>query len=1159
MTAETPRISAIPLRQHILVVVVAPIVLLIAMGGMLAWQVERMSTASDWVAHTHSVIGKLFELRNRIAEQESGLRGYLMTGDRAQLAPFQQGATEVPIQALIDLTADNPVQTNRLTDLRAEVTSWRAKAQVAIDAPDWKLQRDDLPALVVRTQTLAQARKLIEAGVTQESDLLFEREKVSTDTDQLAKILFVVLIALAAIGVASISWRQIGTVSTAFAQLVSDERASRAMSARWEWIRRGQAQISSASIGERSTELTAAAALGAVVAHTQAAVGALYRVQGAQLVRIAGHALAPEGSPAVLAAHGGQLGQALADRQPRRVRGLEGTQLRIAAGVGSREPAEIVIAPAIVDDRAIGVLELGFTGAADERIEDLLASVMTTIATAIRGAEQRTRLQELLEETQRQGEELQAQHEELRVTNEELEAQGSALREAGRRQEAAQHELEAANANLEEQTAELEAQKDEMLAAQHRLEERARELAQASQYKSEFLAKMSHELRTPLNSSLILARLLGDNSSGNLTPEQVKFANTIHAAGNDLLVLINDILDLAKIEAGKLELRTGQVHLARIRDQMLREFEPLARSRGLGFTVDIGPGVPEGMITDEQRLVQVLRNLASNACKFTEKGAVTIAIGADGDRITYAVRDTGIGIPRDHLERVFEAFHQVDGSVSRRHGGTGLGLAISRELAALLGGTLDMTSTVGAGTTFTLSIPREIRTGAITVATPGHTPLQTTGILPTYGDGAPVPPAHRRSSNTPPPVGAMVEALGGDDRERLDRGRRTLLVIEDDPAFAGILRDLGREMGFQVLLAGTADEGIAMALRYVPDGVLLDMQLPDHSGLSVLERLKRQPATRHIPVHVCSVDDHVQRSMELGAIGYLMKPAKREELAAAIHRIEDRTNKHVRHLLIVEDDPTQAEALTALLGGAGVAIDAVPTIAGALAKLKVTQYDCVVMDLKLPDGTGMELLDKMAHLDGVAFPPVIVHTGKDLSDAEEAQLRGFSSSIIVKGAKSADRLVDEVTLFLHQVEADLPPERQRLLRQARDREALFEGRRVLIVEDDVRNVFALSSVLEPKGLDLKIARNGREALEMLAKHPIDMVLMDVMMPEMDGIEATKQIRQKPGFSRLPIIALTAKAMADDRAACLDAGANDYLAKPINVDMLLSLMRVWMPR
>jgi CheY-like chemotaxis protein len=764
-------------------------------------------------------------------------------------------------------------------------------------------------------------------------------------------------------------------------------------------------------------------------------------------------------------------------------------------------------------------------------------------------------MQELLEETQRQGEELQAQHEELTVTNEELQTQGNQLREVGARREQAQQELEAANANLEEQTAELEAGREEMIATQHQLEERARELADASRYKSEFLAKMSHELRTPLNSSLILARLLGDNPAGNLTEEQVKFANTIHAAGNDLLVLINDILDLSKIEAGKLELRTGQVHTSRIRDTLLREFEAVAKSRALAFHVDLAPGAPDAMRTDEQRLIQVLRNLVSNACKFTERGEVAVTIAPEGERVTFAVRDTGIGIPRDHLERVFDAFHQVDGSVSRKHGGTGLGLAISRELAALLGGTLEVTSAVGAGTTFTLAIPREI--SGPPAAAPGAQ-AAAAGLHPVS-----IPPplgalSHRRVHATPPPISDLVANLGGDDRDRLDRGRRTLLVIEDDLDFAAILRDLGRELGYQVLIAVAADEGVAMALRYVPDGILLDVRLPDHSGLSVLERLKRQPATRHIPVHVCSVDDHAQRSLELGAIGYLLKPAKREELAAAIRRIEDRTSKRVRHLLIVEDDAVQAEALTKLLGGEGVAIDSDATIAGALAKLKQTAYDCVVMDLRLADGTGFDLLDRMAQLDGIAFPPVIVHTGKELSEAEEEQLRGFSSSIIVKGARSADRLVDEVTLFLHQVEADLPPERQRLLRQVRDREALFEGRKVLIVEDDVRNVFALSSVLEPRGLDVTIARNGREALDALARNPdIDLVLMDIMMPEMDGLTAMGEIRKLSEHARLPIIALTAKAMASDRQKCLEAGADDYISKPIDVDKLVSLCRVWL--
>jgi CheY-like chemotaxis protein len=530
---------------------------------------------------------------------------------------------------------------------------------------------------------------------------------------------------------------------------------------------------------------------------------------------------------------------------------------------------------------------------------------------------------------------------------------------------------------------------------------------------------------------------------------------------------------------------------------------------------------------------------------------VAVAVVSEGSRVRFDVRDTGIGIPVEHVDRVFDAFHQVDGGVARKHGGTGLGLAISRDLATLLGGTLTLKSSVGQGTVFSLLIPVNAPAAA---PPPAPSNLRATGMQRVQ---APAPVARTRKA-----TGRQTIVSGGtsDDRDKLDRQKRTLLVIEDDATFAQLLVDLGRELGFQALSAPTADEGVALALEHHPDGILLDVNLPDHSGLTVLERIKRQPLIRHIPVHMISGTDHAQRALELGAIGYLMKPANRDSLVQAIKRIEERTSQTVRRLLIVEDDAVQADALTHLLGGADIEITSTDKVSEALTHLSKTTFDCVVMDLRLTDGTGFELLEKMTADERITFPPVIVHTGKDLSDEEESKLRGYSSSIIVKGARSPERLLDEVALFLHQVEAEMPPDRQRILREVRSRESIFEGKRVLVVEDDVRNVFALTSILEPRGLSVTIARNGREALEQLDKGAVDLVLMDIMMPEMDGLEATKRIRQrKDGMERLPIIALTAKAMADDRQACLDAGANDYLAKPIDIDMLLSLLRVWMPR
>jgi CheY-like chemotaxis protein/CHASE3 domain sensor protein len=1128
------------------VAVVAPVISLLVLGAVLAWQITRMSASAELVTHTNEVIAKLYELRTRIADKESALRGYLLSSDPNHLTTFHGAMPKVTLAEAEKLAADNPVQQGRIREVAASMLEWDAAAEEAIRTQ----ARDDMQALRRRSALIGRARSTIDTAVAAEHTLLVRRSEDNEATDRSAKLWFISLLGLSALTIAFVSRRQLGVVSSAFSALVGTERAAKLAAREQEWVRGGEAAISGAVVGEGTVAEVAQRGLDALCEHTGAAVGAIYQLRGTDLVRSAGVALPPD-LAGVLPSDRGQLGEVVKSRVQRRIRDAQ-AQLVVAGGTAKSATVELVLVPARIADRVIGVVELGFTTAPPAAIDELTAGVGTAIATAIRGAEQRARVQELLQETQQQGEELQTQHEELRVTNEELEQQGIALREAHARQQNIQHELEAANANLEEQTATLEQQREELIRAQSELQEHAKELQRASQYKSEFLARMSHELRTPLNSTLILARLLGDNSSGNLSEEQVRFANTIYSAGNDLLVLINDILDLAKIEAGRLELRLGNVSLERVRDTLVREFEPVAQSRGLAIAVELLPGLPAQVATDEQRLVQVLRNLVSNACKFTEHGSVRVAVRPAGDRIEIAVTDTGIGIPSDQLEAVFEAFHQVDGSVSRRHGGTGLGLAISRDLVQLLGGKLRLASSPGQGSTFTFDVPLEPPAQTARTATPS-TPepsLRATGMQPV------VKPMMRPAAAAPP---TPSPGPSFDDRDHLAADKRTLLVIEDDAAFAGILRDLGRELGYQSLLAATADEGVQLAMRHRPDGILLDVNLPDHSGLSVLERLKRQPAIRHIPIHMLSGEDHTQRSLELGAVGYLLKPASRDELIGAIRRIEDRTSTRVRRVLVVEDDPVQQEAVRALLGGEGVEILTVPSKAEALQKLSTVTFDCVVMDLRLADGTGFELLEAMTSDERITFPPVIIYTGKQLSEAEENQLRHYASSIIVKGARSPERLLDEVTLFLHQVESDLPQDRQKILREVRDREAVFEGKRVLIVEDDVRNVFALSSVLEPRGLKTVIARNGREALEALPKERIDLVLMDIMMPEMNGIDATKAIRANPDWKDLPIIALTAKAMADDRQACLDAGASDYLAKPINVDMLLSLLRVWMPR
>ncbi|HMG52124.1 MAG TPA: response regulator, partial [Kofleriaceae bacterium] len=569
--------------------------------------------------------------------------------------------------------------------------------------------------------------------------------------------------------------------------------------------------------------------------------------------------------------------------------------------------------------------------------------------------------------------------------------------------------------------------------------------------------------------------------------------------------------------------------------ELTRTFQPMAAEKHLALETIVEDGGPDAIETDPTRLQQILKNLLSNALKCTERGGVSLSIAGAGDTMQIAVRDTGIGIASDQHAPIFEPFRQADGATNRKYGGSGLGLSISRDLARLLGGTIELVSAPGHGSTFTLTLP--VR----------RTPIH-------------VPAVSHASSAIRPPATTAGPAPFPDDRDGARDAARSLLVIEDDLAFARVIYDLAHELEFACVVAATAEDGLALARRIAPSAVVLDVGLPDRSGLAVLDALKRDPQTRHIPVHMVSVTDYTRGALAMGAAGYALKPVDRERLVEAIKHLEAVFTQKLRRVLIVEDDPVLRETTARLLAGDDIEIITAATAGEALDHLRATTFDCMVLDLALPDRSGLELLEDMAGGERCAFPPVIVYSGQSLSQDQVRELERFSHSIVIKGARSPERLLDEVTLFLHQVEAVLPPDRRRMLRDARGRDAAFDGRRILVVEDDVRNVFALSNLLEPKGATVEIARNGREAIELLDARPgIDLVLMDVMMPELDGLEATRRLRLDPRFARLPIIALTAKAMTDDRDKCLAAGMNDYIAKPFDVDKLLSLVRVWIGR
>ena len=1111
---------------------------------------QDRSAAAERISRAYDVLVRLQRVFSFVKDAETGQRGYLLTGAENYLDPYDKARVALPgeMQSLQAAVKSDSEQQRRLDAFVQTIDEKLAELSQSIAL---KRSGDAEAALaLVRTDrgksSMDRIRDLAgEMGRSQRALLATQQ----ADWQQTAAYSTYVTLGGAAVLLAMIGLAFLLTSRS------HRERETQL------WLRAGQSLLSERMQGDQRLESLGDKALDFVAVYLDAQVASLYVDDaGGRFRRVAGYAIAP-GKEGAIAAGQGLLGQAARDRRTLHVRDVPADYLAVHSSLGRANARELLVAPATIDGTVQAVIELGFLRRLGSDELMLMERVAESVGVAVRASKDRSRLEELLEETQRQSEELQTQQEELRVSNEELEEQGRALKESQGALEEQQAELEATNSQLEEHTRLLEDQKEALSDSQREIALKAAALERSSQYKSEFLANMSHELRTPLNSTLILAKLLADNKEGNLSDEQVKFATTIGSAGNDLLVLINDVLDLSKIEAGKAEVEVEQVTLARLVDSLARTFQPMAVDKGLAFSAALEPGAPARIETDGQRLGQILKNLLSNAVKFTDAGEVTLRVRAEGDdAVAFVVADSGIGIDAEQHELVFEAFRQADGSTHRKYGGTGLGLSISRDLAELLGGSISLQSVPERGSVFTLTLPCA---PARPVEAEGEAQSATTAPA-----AVPAPAPAAAAALPPPALPQRRPAAAGvdDDRDRLAGATRVILIVEDDRRFAAILRDLAREMGYQCVVTHSANDGLAAAAQYRPNAILLDMNLPDHSGLGVLDQLKRNPHTRHIPVHVASVADYTQEALERGAIGYALKPVKREQLVDAIRLLEAKSSQGLRRLLIVEDDEVQRDSMGHLLGGAGVEITAVENAAAALRELKARTFDCMVMDLNLPGLSGYQLLEQMSAADDVGFPPVIVYTGSALTRDQEQALRRFSHSIIVKGAHSPERLLDEVTLFLHQVETDLPAASQRLLKAARDRESVFEGRRILVVEDDVRNVFALTSVLEPKGVKVAIARNGREALDALQRSgesggagtAIDLVLMDIMMPEMDGLTAMREIRKRPEWKKLPIIALTAKAMKDDQEKCLDAGANDYIAKPLDVEKLLSLVRVWLP-
>jgi CheY-like chemotaxis protein/signal transduction histidine kinase len=1118
---------------------------------------------------TERAIGNAQELRKLAVDMETGMRGFLLTGDDAFLAPYAAARSrfDTAVDVLADIVADDKTQVERLRHIRAQQSLWLGAAEQMIAA---RRQQGDYHAMVragLGKIPFDDLREQFSSFIAHEERLRATRGGAVRAVGFWAVAIFLI-VSLSVSGL--LAWlgrRDLVRLSDVYRDALQEHHTHAYQLQHQAWLREGQTQLAEQGIGEMALPQLSSTLLDFLARYLDVAVAAFYVVlpDGA-LERTAAYGFSQEdeGKGRRLLPGEGLVGQAARSRRTMHLAELPEGYIKVSSALGDGMPRQLVLQPVHSDGRVNGVVELGFLHEAGRRELDFLELVAGNIGMAIEATQSRQRLAEALAEMQSLNEELQVQQEELRTANEELEEQSRVLERSQAALETQKLELEQSNEKLAAQAETLDQRNAALAAARLEVEARARDLERASAYKSQFLANMSHELRTPLNSSLILAKLLADNAQGNLDEEQVRFAQTIYNAGNDLLTLINDILDISKVEAGKLELAPEHVALRDVVDNLAAIFAPLAQEKQLEFMVDLAPGLPETIYTDRQRLEQVLKNLLSNAVKFTDRGKVILRIApGESGMLRFAVIDTGVGVRPELQGPIFDAFQQGDGTPSRRFGGTGLGLSISRDLARLLGGEIELSSVVGQGSTFTLLLPTQWAVAAPFGAAAADAARSATGMAQAAAAAEAAVAAARATAPAagpaaPSPDSAAVRPFD-DDRAAAPPPERMVLIIEDDPAFARILYDLAHESSYRALVAFTADEGLQLAAERQPQAVLLDIRLPDRSGLSVLQMLKDNPQTRHIPVHVISATDNGEAALHMGAIGFARKPIAREDLLAVFERLERRFTQKVKHILLVEDDERQRDSMVKLIEDEDIAITPAASGSEALRQLQSTVFDCMIMDLKLPDMQGSELLRKMSQQEIASFPPVIVYTGRSMTRAEEAELSKYSRSIIIKGARSPERLLDEVTLFLHKVESQLSSERQTMLKAVRSRDRVFEGRRILLVDDDVRNIFALTSAIEQKGALVEIARNGHEALDKLDAVPdIDLVLMDIMMPVMDGLEATRRLRADPRFARLPVIAITAKAMKDDQEQCLAAGANDYLAKPIDLSRLYSLLRVWMP-
>ena len=1193
------------LRTQLLVGNVLVLALLVSVAVIAYQGLGTLVETGQFVSHTHEVQSQAHVIEKLLIDMETGERGFLIAGTEEFLEPYETALAEYDraFGNLRELVSDNPPQVSRLDEIDSLVQRWHHVAgTVEIEA---RREMDRTGGSIDQVANLIQQgtgkaimdtlRDRLAAFVAVEAVLLVEREGAVLGAAT-ATNLAIILTTLFALGIGVGGMlvinrnvlRQVGAepavlaaateeisrgnldveigrnggsatgIAASIATMVTSLKQNKEQMEGQDWLKTGIARLNDEMRGELDTQTLCARLISEISTYLEAQVGAVYLVNeestnGPILSLRASYAYTKRKNLSNEFKVGeGLVGQCALEKQPILVRNVPADYVKVTSGLGESTPRFISVTPVLYEGTVKGVIEMGTVGEISDRQLEYLSLALPAVAINIQTAAARKTIAASLAEAH-------ALTEELQTSNEQLETRTQRLQQSEAEVQAANEELQAANEQLEEKSELLERQKSDVERARREIEVKAEELALGSKYKSEFLANMSHELRTPLNSLLLLAGALAANKDGSLSADQVESARIIQSSGSDLLTLINEILDLSKIEAGRMTLNVGMVRTHDLAAGITETFGHLADEKGLSLKVAVSDDAPAEISTDRQRLDQVIRNLMSNAIKFTHKGGITVSIGrpdpevrllrsglAPERALAIAVTDTGIGIPPEQQKVIFEAFQQIDGSATRPYGGTGLGLSISRELAQLLGGEVQLDSELGTGSTFTLYVA--------TVA-PASGQAAAVSTIHTRGRR---PQAEARSVEAERAIRA-VEQLP-DDRESVKAGDRVILVIEDDPKFAKLLYDRCRQKGFSCVVAPTGEDGLDLAQRLRPTGIILDLRLPGMDGWQVLDMLKDNLRIRHIPVHIMSGEEASAEAPRRGAIGHLTKPVDEAGLQRVFGTLEDAIQRKVKRLLVVEDDKATRRSIVELVGNADVHVDEAASGQEALHALRAKPYDCMILDLGLGDMDGHELLRTLETSEGVEVPPVVVCTAADLTREDEMALREHAESIILKDVRSQERLLDEVSLFLHQAVSEMPEKKQKIMMGLHETDALLKNKKVLIADDDMRTTFALSRLLADHGLRPLKAEDGRQALRLLDQEPdVDLVLMDIMMPVMDGYETIQKIRAQERFRRLPIIALTAKAMKADRERCLVAGANDYLPKPVNMDRLLSMMRVWLHR